>query len=661
MRFFLLFAGLVGLFSACTPPATLSRTDLASRPLSTLPDLGAIDIEALAVEHEGEDGVFLNSILTIEHTFGLPQVYAWDYISDRQLQYVVLDPEADWLTTQTVRVGEGGTLDGLYSRVTTPDGAVTIYTTEDAIRNEEDGVTTYKFAYPTVERGTLIEESSRVSYKVGNDFFPPLREDLRLQSGVPTQNLEVRYVYPASWGMQVKQIRPRVIPELETIPNYNQSGKTMVRYVATDVPGYAEEEYAPYFKETGEYLELQVTGISAIGYSGPTSWDAFADDFSDFAFRKGGLFSNPVKTATQQAVRDESVSDSLKLVQIVRWVQDNIEVGRTDKNDLNTVVSERKGNPLLICGLTQGMLDRVGIESQFLLIHPLQEGYFDQTFISASQFSIPAVGATVDGREYVVFPFLKGLPVTIVPAPFQGAMALRVTPDGFGGFQTIPDVDVERYAVDNEYHVTVREDGQIEVEERQILRDIAAWSVRDGLKDLDEQELEDEIRERLTYNEGEIEDLQYEFVGLGEFGSPFEIQIRYTIPNLVTITPEEVIVQTAGLLSPASLSSTLIDLDDRQHPIRIYYDTQTNTRITLNYPASWTLATELEDVAQANRFGAVRGVYALSPGRIEAEQSVTLKEIQAPREDYADFLDLTGSRSGLFVPTLVFSLESGTE
>ncbi|MEM1056759.1 MAG: hypothetical protein AAGI52_14650 [Bacteroidota bacterium] len=577
MRLPVLLLGLTLALSACAPPITVNRTDLTMRPVPALPDLGAVDVEALMAEYEDEDGVYLNSILTIEHTFGLPRTADWSYISDKQLQYVVLDADAEWLTTQTIRVPEGGRIDGIFSRVTSPDGRVQLYTGEDAVVTEDDGLTTYKFVYPSVERGTLIEESSRVTYEIGRDFPPPLSEDIRLVASVPTKNLEVRYLYPQTWGMQVKRIRPGVIPEIETIPNYNLSGKTLIRYTATDVPAYQEEEYAPYYKETADYLETRVTAIRDVGYTPADSWQEFADEFSDYAFKRGGLFSNPVRSATRQAIPDESVSDSLKLVQIVRWVQTNIEVGSTDKQDLNTVVREQKGNPLLICGLTQGMLDRVGIESEFLLIHPLQEGFFDDTFISPSQFSIPAVRASVDGRDYVVFPFLEGLPVTIIPAPFQGATALRVTPDGFGGFLTIPDVDVETYAVDNEYVVTVREDGVIEVEETQTLRDIAAWSIRDDFKDLDEEEMEDEIRELLTYNEGEIEGLEYDLVGLDEFGSPFEIRIRYTIPNLVTLTPEEVIVQTAGLLSPSSLSSSVVDLDDRQHPIRIYYDTQTNT------------------------------------------------------------------------------------
>ncbi|MEM1056758.1 MAG: hypothetical protein AAGI52_14645 [Bacteroidota bacterium] len=53
-------------------------------------------------------------------------------------------------------------------------------------------------------------------------------------------------------------------------------------------------------------------------------------------------------------------------------------------------------------------------------------------------------------------------------------------------------------------------------------------------------------------------------------------------------------------------------------------------------------------------------MYTLQPGRIEADQQVALKESQAPREAYIDLLDLTGSRSGLFVPTLVFSTEGRT-
>lgn len=123
------------------------------------------------------------------------------------------------------------------------------------------------------------------------------------------------------------------------------------------------------------------------------------------------------------------------------------------------------------------------------------------------------------------------------------------------------------------------------------------------------------IRDLLTYTEGDVDDLEYDLVRLDEYGTPFEIQIRYTIDNLVTLTPEEVLFQTGGLLSPASLSSFKVDTRERTLPIRIYYDRITNKTIRLRFPEAWALTTALEGVEYENRFGGRHRGLRRGPGR----------------------------------------------
>ena len=69
------------------------------------------------------------------------------------------------------------------------------------------------------------------------------------------------------------------------------------------------------------------------------------------------------------------------------------------------------------------------------------------------------------------------------------------------------------------------------------------------------------------------------------------------------------------------------------------------------------LTTPLEEVAYENRFGSMSGRYTVEPGRLVVEQQVHLKASQAAPSSYASLLRLTGSRSDLYVPTLVFSVD----
>lgn len=645
----------VGL-AACAPPASLVPSDLSSGSLLDFPRVGAISVDSLARVHQDQDGVFLSHVVTLEHNFGAPLggTPQWTYVTTVQRQYVVLDPDEERLTTLAVPTGPGDHLAGLFARITSPEGQVRTQNETDAVRTPVGDGASYKLAYPTIVRGSVVEEVFRVRSTFGSGNAPSLYEDLPLMLSLPTDRLEVRYLVPDDWQVQVKKTGPNTLPAPQRIPNYEGSQKTLYRIAKQDVSARRTEAYAPFAKETDPYLELQVTRIPGAGYVAADSWESLAREFSKYAFRRGGLFANPVKSATQRAVPDESVSDSLKLVQIVHWVQTNIEVGSTDKDDLTTIVAERRGNPLLISGLTQAMLDRVGIEAEFLLIHPRRSGYLDRDFISASQVPVPAVGATVDGQEYVVFPFIEDLPVTYVPPAFDGAEAMRITPDGFGGWRGLPQVDVNAYTVESRFDVTVREDGLMDVEETQTLQDVGAWFVRRSFDDLDADEREERVRELMTYDEGPVEDLRYDISGLESSGVPLTITISYTIPNLVTITPEEVLVQTGGLLSPASFSSTSVDLGERRHPIRIDVDSRSQRAITVRYPDVWTLETSLDDVDKSNQFGYVRGRYTVGSGEIRVEQQVSLEKGEAPRTAYEALLELTGSRSDLSVPTLVF-------
>ena len=645
--------------TGCVPGGLVPRTTYTERPVVAPPPPEGLDVEAYAARNEGRDGVFVRVEVTDEHGFGLPKRDDWQYVEDRRTQYIILDPEAEWLSTQTIRVGEGGTLLGVASRVTGPDGTTQTFGVEDFQVEQDGSDRVYKLAYPDIRRGSVVDEAFRISYASGPNYVPPLREEYRLAYPLPVDTLRVRYIYPSGWGLQVKSIGPRVIPayssDLDTA-GLKQRILTFERY---NVPAYEDEPFSPYFKETAEYVDLRVTSIRAgqAEYDPPKTWGELAEQFSKYAFRKGGLFSNPVGNAVGQAVPDETVPDSLKLAQIVGWVQNNIEIGEPSRDDLTRVVREGKGSPFQICGLTQAMLDRVGIEAEFLLIHPTSEGYFDREYVTGSQFPIPAVGAEVDGLRYVVFPFIEGLPVNYVPEQFQGAEAMRITPDGFGGFTQVPDRDYDTYAVDIAYDVEIDADGVLRVEETTTLRGIAAYSFRKRFEDLDADEREEEIRDLLTYTEGDVEDLTYTLSSLDDFGVPLEIVIRYTIDNLVTVTPEEVLFQTGGLLSPASLSAFKVDTRDRTLPIRIYYDQVTNKTITLRYPEAWSLTTQLEDVIVENEFGRIEGAYTTAPGRVVADQRIHLKESSASRYQYRTLLRLTGTESELYVPTLVFSVD----
>ena len=125
----------------------------------------------------------------------------------------------------------------------------------------------------------------------------------------------------------------------------------------------------------------------------------------------------------------------------------------------------------------------------------------------------------------------------------------------------------------------------------------------------------------------------------------------------MTVTPDEVIFQTGGLLSPATRRKTKVVTEDRENPIRIYYPEQFNKKITIKHPASWNLETRLSPVDQSSTFGAIRGTYQVREGQVVVEHHRSLNRANEPKEKADELLTVIGSKSQLNIPSLVFKVE----
>ena len=634
------------------------RTPYTGRPTSELAPIDPSRIQAVVDgAAEDEDAHYFRYETTREHIFTLPQRDVWIYLEDVRGQYVVLDPESERMTTFRMTLPRRADIEDAFFRVTSPAGVVETFTMADLIQERDGDLMTYKLAYRAVERGSLIEEAFRIKHEWADDYQPPLYHDIRLQQSVPTDTLIARYIFPPTWGLRLKQTSPGFVQPMDITERAD--GRRVLQVTTVNTPGFPDEPYAPSFKEVAPYWEFAVNKIAVASgvpplYSAADSWEELGEDWKDYAFKRGGLFSDPVRRKLGDIIPDPSISDSAKVAQITTWVQSNIEVGG-DARDLGGVLRDGKGDPIRITSLTQALLDEAGVETSFLLIHPASEGYFDQSFIHDGQFELPAVLARVPGQDYILFPYIDGLPFSFIPEEYQGAPAMRINSDGFDGFITLPQPRAQTYAVDSRYEIKIDEEGIVRVDETATLRGFAAFAMRNRFEDLTEEERETEARELLTYTETEVDDFTYELIDEDDANAPLGIRLTYSIDDLVTITPEEVIFQTGGLLSPASLKAFSVDVRERQLPIKIANDERTTKRLSIQFPESWTLSTALDNVNERNRFGQALANYTVTQGEILGMQRISLNESNAPRTEYGVLLKITGAGSKLHVPTLVFS------
>lgn len=640
----------VAVLTACT---TAKRTVLPS--MQTQP-LNLVDTDAYSSKYPDANGVFLAFDHSVEHVATKDNAYGvtqkWELYETIQRRYVVLDPDDEALTQFEESI-DAEDLQTLRIRMMRPDGAVSRFTATDAETvTNEDGSQTLKIAYPNVTRGTVIEEVYDVKDESPGRFL-----DVALQIRYPVDSLRFRFAYPDWWKIRVKDIAEDEPLSFETSQDA-ENNKTTIRYSAADLPAVVDEPYSPFYKEMVDYFKMEIVDANfGNGYrlEGFFGWIDFGEQFEKFAIDKDPLFSREVKRTTEE-VTEGATTDQEKVTRIMEYVTSNIEIdARSSASDFDDVIDEGSGHPYLVNGLVQAMLTRAGVYSSYLLVHSASDGYFDPEFYSISEMYIPGIAANVDGESVYLFPYLKDLPAGLIPQALQGQRALAIkTNDGYASLVDLPRRDGARVSLAEAYDVEISEEGVVSVTESRTYHGTLAYALRKQYEDLTEEETTDNLKETVSYTEGGIEWTTHEIRNPEAFGEPLEVELKYTIDNLVTLTPEEVLVQTSGLFSTASGEITKVNPNDRRNPIDIAFDQRQEVDVTIRYPESWTLTTELADVEFENDFGAVQSTNELTPGQITAKHRVSLRESKRPASEMSSLLDLIGSNSKLSIPTLVF-------
>jgi hypothetical protein len=303
------------------------------------------------------------------------------------------------------------------------------------------------------------------------------------------------------------------------------------------------------------------------------------------------------------------------------------------------------------------MLDHAGLKTWYLLVHSASDGYFDPNFFSWDQLQAPAVRVRLDTVDYVVFPYMPSLPADHVPDFFQGQAALQIS-EGIADLWKIPEGNRANNRIDEHYDLEINASGSIKVVENRVVGGFAAYEIRETLRGASDAETGNILRGMLPYTGGLVTLDSSRVRNAEAYKQPLEIDLYYTLENLVTTMPDEVVFQTGGLFSPISDLEGELTVDERQNPIRVNFNQQHDKRIDIRIPAGWKLVTELPDISFESDFGTINGRYETSEGLIAVEQRVTLNRASADKTRAADLAALIGRRSHLDVPALVFALDS---
>jgi hypothetical protein len=610
-------------------------------------------VKAMDEKYPGKDGVYLEQSVEFE----IVTSPALETVRARNYTYVILNRNAERLSTFSVRVASGAELEKVYLQHRRPNGEQKEYGLANLKEERDsDGSRTYKFIYPNVEKGSVISEHYLIRHpspRLGAvmDFEAPLQWEL------PCEQVRLRFLHPDSWEGQVKRLAAnRTLPYARTLdPNAH---KVIYTYEAKDVPGLGEEPFAPFFKEVSNYFQFTFQTMPSFQYRGSVNWQDFKRDFSRYAVDKEAIVSQRVLTTTTEIVK-ECKTDEERLDAVITWLQNNVTYGSLPNNpNFADMLASKHADIYQCTGLAKSMLSRVGISSTYVLMHSQRDGFFDESFISFDEISTPGLKVSLGAKTFVVFPWAKGLPITHLPEAFQGSVALMVGPDVPADvFTRLPEGNLAANTWEENYDVVLDADGRATVKEEKVLKGSSAYGVRQSLKDLNKEETEKLLKKLLTYSEGEVKFTSVGFEHRDEPKHPLVIKLAYTVDNLVALTPEEVVFNTGGLFAPASSLKTKVDPKERLSPIRIYYDEARTKKVTLTFPAAWKLDTAIKDQSVENAFGALAMTIKSDKGRLQVDQTLRFKKASAEAKRFEELLPLTGRRSQLAIPTLVFKIQ----
>lgn len=610
-------------------------------------------VKAYEARYPGKDGIYLDQAFDFE----IVTSPTFESVRARNYAYVVLNRNSESLSTFSVHVDSGAELEKVYLIHRRPQGEQKVYGYEDLkVERDSNGSRTFKFIYPNVEKGSVISEHYLIRHnnpRMGDlmDFEAPLQWEL------PCEKVRLRFLHPDSWEGQVKRLAAdRALPYQRT--QDEGAHKVIYTYEAKEVPGLDEEPFAPFFKERANYFKFGFQSMPSFRYQGASNWQAFQRDFASYAVEKEAIISPRVQTMAFELTKD-CRGDEERLDAIVTYVQNTIAPGPLPNNpNFADMLATKHANLFQATGLTKSMLAKVGISSEFVLMHSQREGYFDESFISFDEVSTPGLHVTVGAKTFVVFPWINGIPVTHLPEPFQGSKALVVGPrQTTTTFIQLPDGNLSANTWEERYEVALDADGRATVKEEKVLSGSSAFGVRQALKDLKKEETEKLLKKLLTYSEGEVKFTSVGFEHKDEPKHPLVIKLAYTVDNLVSVTPEEVIFNTGGLFAPSSSIKTKVDPTARQSPIRIYYDEARTKKVALTFPSAWSLETAVKDQSVENAFGALAMTLKAEPGRLQVDQTLRFKKASAEAARYQELFPLTGRRSQMAIPSLVFKVK----
>lgn len=663
----LLVAATVLTLVGCTVPKRVTVLEMPDTTTTTLPP---VDITPYLNYADVYDGVYLDVDNVIEHAAiqttpdGISKDF-WFYSRVFKKRYIVLNPEAQSFTTFEI----GFKPDKLYLRSTSPRGEVHRYGLTDLkqVLSSKDDYD-YKFAFPHVEKGTVIDIGYEWTYSVAR-LMPPLEEDIPLQYTVPCEHLRFRFSCPESWQIHIKADTPGVHAPVErtTDPNNHM---LFLTYEASHVPAFKMERFSPPVGQSSPHLTFRIGDIFVAGQfiKSIDSWDKVVEQLFKYELGKAEIFQDPTQQRKQSNELPEALrklADSLGRIATTRF--DTVEAvnryvstaiklaGKPHAGNAAATLLAKKGGRFDIASLEMTLLELLQIPSNLVLLHDRDDGGFDRAFVSMSQFSTLGVRVRLDTTDCLLFPWVKNLPITFIPPSFRGEPAVVLGDRSINSMWTVP---VEQSGVNRiEQAVSASIDSEMVIHSKTALlfEGANAFSMRRAIEELKSADATDSLRHWLLPVSANIQFDSLQLVNDTDYYRPLNVNLFYKIPNAISVTPEEIIVRIGDLMSPIWGYRVAEDSSTRTQDVDVDFPHSYRRLLTLATPHGWTLTSNTTDQRDENQFGSSQYTVRFGNDSLTVDQATTMLRTRQPKEQIGRLQELLFGKPGVESGTLIFA------
>ena len=621
--------------------------------IDTIP-VPTVDMTALKAKHPDADKVYLGiNIRARDEGLRYPNR---TFHTLRAHRYVVMDEHSEDATTISENFDESVTIRQADAYVWNPDGTTAVYETDDFIyASEGEDSHSAKLPIKDLQEGSIIDYSFHLSTPTAAQFNR--YEPIRLQWYSPIELLEVQLEF-----LSDEKVTYRDLPEWAdgSIKSYPVHDGKAVGFKVTDVPAYINEPYSPSRAYMGNYFEYAVSS-SAMGLdkTGNEFWEELRERY----------FKSGLDRVDELDIEDEDeiLEDYPKMVKganardsiqsMFDWIRERVSINtRANYTDPDDAYEDRSSDVEGFYSLLKGIVQHAGYKATVVRMHNKTRGEFDDEFYNIDQFAEYGMMIEAGDEQFHTIPHRTTLPVDIVPVDYLRQPGMIVDRDDGPVLKKLENPTQRPWKRTRDIDITVNDDGSVEVTAIDTTFGSAAYERRVNYQNMPDEERESAIKEFLVFDQGEVSDVKIEVFNLDDVTLPFVRTATYTIPEGATITPEEVLFQTEGLISSKSETDTEEDPDKRQNPVYIARDYESIRRVNINYPSSWKLSSKVDQVRNTNELGTLTRKVNNQGSNLTINTVSYMNEGYWPKERAKDLYEIYGDGVLESIGTIVFTI-----